>query len=224
MQVALVARDERLHEVRAVGVPVEVDLAQPERPQDRGEVARGVDGREQVGGVKGGPPGPAVAALDLAGARRHDPRELGSRGHTPKPLDRPAVDERRAAGAAVVHEQQSTLAQQRPVDPHVLVAASRGRVAGTALHGHERGVSGVVARRQPAEPDVDARALRSSGVEWPGQGAAPPARTVLTAVKPDRAQAQAALGGRGARRCTQENEGGNGREQCARGHRGVSLP
>ena len=66
------AGDERLHEVRAVGVAVEVDLPEPERAQDGREVPGRVDRREQVGGVTAGRPAP-VAALDLAGARRRRP-------------------------------------------------------------------------------------------------------------------------------------------------------
>ena len=79
MQQVLVARHERLREPGPVGVAVEVDAAEPQRPQDGGEVVGRVGRREEVGGARGA----RVLALDLARAGGDD------RSGTPDPDVRP---------------------------------------------------------------------------------------------------------------------------------------
>ena len=155
-----VAGDEVLHEVGAVGVAVEVDLAQPQGAQDRGEIVGRVGGGEEIACAA------AVARVDLPRAAPRTARERAARRAAGEALHALAVDQRRVARAAVVDEQQTALAQQlAPVDPAVLDAAAGRRVARAALDGDQRRPGGAAA--VPAEGDADAATRRPRGVERP---------------------------------------------------------
>ena len=181
VQQVLVARDERLHEVGPVRVAVQVDPPEPQRPDQRGQVTGRVGGREQVGRP--------VAPRDLPRAAGDHRRERQPRADALVVLE-PALDQRAAAGAALVHQEQPALAQQRPVDAGVLDAAAGGWEPWSALDRHQRRVIGGPPRGQPPERHPDPPALRPRRVERARELAAPPARTVGAAVQRELAHAQ----------------------------------
>ncbi len=121
-QLVGVPHGERLAEERAVGVAVEVHLADAEVPQD---------GREVVGCHRGpvqvGPRAQLAAALADRGiavaAVRLEPRADDRLGQT---------------GSAVVHDQQLSPTEQRPEQVLVVVAAARRGESRPALDRHDR--------------------------------------------------------------------------------------
>ena len=152
---------ERLTEVRAVGVAVEVDGADRERVEHVGEV---VDGRARRVAVDARP--------ELGGATARTPDVAGDRA-----AQRRAVERSGQPGPAGVHEQQVAPAHQRPGQLEEVVAAVGGRVAGAALDGDDRperrpaavapaveleADPDLLARgREPVERDADMPAARS---------------------------------------------------------------
>ena len=153
------ARDELLHEERAVRVAVEVDAPDSQGAQHGGEVVDGVGGGEER---RAAAPEPA---LEEPPAPPRPARERAPRRPPGERLHALAVDQRRVARAAVVDEQQPALAHERPEDPAVLHARARRRIARPTLDGHDRRPGRRLRRPVPAERDVDPPPRRLRRIE-----------------------------------------------------------
>ena len=124
-----------------------------------------------------------VAALDLARAAGHQLREPRAGRDAREGLERLAVDQRRGARAAVVHEQQVARAQERPVGA---VYSDLLPIEGSPARPRRRRSAEprvVAARGQPAEADPDVRPARLRRVERPRDRAAPAAQPAAAVVE-----------------------------------------
>jgi hypothetical protein len=149
-----VTRGERLREVGAVRVPVQVDLAQPQHPKDGRHVTCGVGGVEEVTGVDVAAVRAAEGVVQLVAAGCRDRpvgigRRIGAEG-----LQRRADHRCRPAGPSRVDQQQVAVAQQRGEQGHEVRRRPRRGTARAALHRHD-GALGGTRGRKPGESHRD---------------------------------------------------------------------
>ena len=183
-----VAGRERLGEVGAVGVAVEVDRAGAQRGQHPGQVACGARGGVQVAAVDEAPARPAPGVVELLAAAGHQPLVELVRLAGAEPLQRLAVDDLGGAGAAVVDQQQVAPPEQRLEELEVGVARAGARVPGAALLGDDRAQHPArAAGRVPLQADPDGARRRVAVVEGHRQVPAPGAFDVLAGQERERA-------------------------------------
>ena len=188
------ADGERLREVRAVGVAVDAHDRHAELVEHRGEVVRG--GARPVG---------VRCRAELPRAAADVARVVALAG-----LQAPAVDRARAAGAAVVDQDQVVPARERPEHEAVVGAGVDRAVARAALGGDDRHDR----RTRPVRARVHAVPHRDPGPVRVG-----PMQRHADRAAPGRAIPGARRRPRGGRRRGEQRDGdGCGGEAPARAH------